>query len=857
MFQRLVVTLVEWCWQRAVWVVIASAVITGCLGWYAATHLELDTDESRMISANLPFRKAEREFDRAFPQNADLLAIVVDAQTPAQADDAVSRLQDRLETRPDLFFSLRRPAEDVFFHTNGLLFLSTEELTDLSDHLVRAQPFMGSLARDSSLQGLLSALDLLAEGVVRQQIGIADLTPMLNAVDAVAAQVSAGQPAKLLDWQNLFGGSAAKDTPRRFLLAQPVLHYGNLVAGAPATMAIRRAADELGLDAQHGIRVRLTGSVALSDANFATVSSGVEVSAPLSLVAVCLLLFLAVRSRRVVVAILLSLVVGLVATAAFAAATVGTLNPISVAFAVMFVGIAVDFAIQFVVRYRHERFLNDEAQGAMIACARGMAAPLSLAAVATAVGFLSFLPTAYSGVSQLGLIAGGGMLIALVVDFTVLPALLSLFRPPPEKAPVGFPLGAADRWVNRHGRTIVVAAGLLGLVGAAALPSLPLDFNPLHLQNPKDEAVSTFLELAKDPNSGSYSIDVLTPSLQAAQALADKLDRLPDVERTMTLESFVPDDQGEKLAIVGDLASLLAPTLSPAVTLPPPTGYQLVAALSATADKLDGLGGPESAASRLAQHFRAVVSAGPQAAMALSQALTGELPSQLAALRRSLSVGPITLANLPDDLKHEWLAADGRARVQVVPKGQLQTDKAITRFVKDVRGLAPNATGLPVAVEQSAKVVVNAFGQAGLAALAAIAVLLGFMLRRWLDALLVLLPLVMGSLYTVIAVVLSGLAINFANIIALPLLLGIGVAFNIYFVVNWRNGLTDHLQSSTTRAVLFSALTTGMAFGSLAVSPHLGTASMGLLLFLSLAFSVATTFVVLPAIFSCLARWQR
>jgi hypothetical protein len=175
-------------------------------------------------------------------------------------------------------------------------------------------------------------------------------------------------------------------------------------------------------------------------------------------------------------------------------------------------------------------------------------------------------------------------------------------------------------------------------------------------------------------------------------------------------------------------------------------------------------------------------------------------------------------------------------------------------FVKTVRALAPNAVGLPVAVEQSGQVVIHAFVQAGLSALVAIALLLGVMLRRWLDAVLVVLPLVMGALFTVIGLKLLGVPVNFANIIALPLLLGIGVAFNIYYVVNWRQGITDHLQSPTTRAVLFSALTTGSAFGSLALSPHLGTASMGLLLFLSLGLSVLTTVVVMPAIFTLLNR---
>ncbi len=857
MLTKVLSVTVEWCWRHGKLVTLIALVLTLLLGAFAATHLQLDTDESKMLSSNLPFRKASKAFDEAFPQGDDLLVAVIDAATSAAAEDAVNRLADRLASRQDLFKSVRRPPEEVFFRKHGLLFLSVDALTELSDRLVQAQPMLGALSRDPSLRGMLGSVDLALEGVARNQMRLDDLSPLLASLDEPAADIADGRTVAPLSWQSLFGEAAAHDQPRRFLLTQPILRYDDLVAGRQASDAIRQAANELGLTPEHGIRMRLTGQVALADANFATVAAGVEVSAPLSLLAVSLLLFFAVRSVRVVAAILLSLVVGLVATGAFAALTVGTLNPISVAFAVMFVGIAVDFAIQFVVRFRDERFRLTVADGAMAATAKGMAGPLSVAAVATAVGFLSFLPTDYTGVSQLGLIAGGGMIIALIVDFTVLPALLALLPAPAEKESVGLPLAALDGWLARHAVGVVGGAGILALAGALLLPSLPMDFNPLHLQDPKGEAVSTFLDLARDPDNGTYAVDVLAPSRPAAQALAARFDPLPEVIRTLTVDSFVPDRQDDKLAILQDLESLLGPTLSPAVLLPPPSPEELSQALTATAAKLESVAASDPRAKGLAGHLRRISAAGPQAALALQQSLTSGMAGQLGALRKMLAVGPVAFADIPPELRREWLTDDGRARLQVVPKANLEDRAAMDHFVDVARAIAPDATGVPISIEQSARVIVHAFMQAGLSALAAIALLLGLMLRRWLDALLVVLPLVIGALFTVVGLVLSGISINFANIIALPLLLGIGVAFNIYYVVNWRDGVTNPLQSATTRAVLFSALTTGSAFGSLAVSPHLGTASMGLLLFLSLGLSVLTTFVVLPALFSLLARWRR
>jgi uncharacterized protein len=857
MLRRLVMYIVDWCWCHAWTVIVATLLLTVGLGYYAATHLGLDTDESRLISSDLPFRQAEQRMDQAFPQDVDLLVIVIDGPTSDRAEQAVNALLARLAPRSDLFRSVRRPAEELFFRKNGLLFLSTEELTELSDRLVAAQPLLGTLARDPSLRGLLSSINLALEGVARGQMDLKDMAPMFKRLDDAAANIATGKQASPLSWQSLFGPAAEHDTTRRFLLSQPILQYGELVAGRQASDAVRQAATELGLTPEHGYSVRLTGSVALADANFATVTQGVKVSTPIMLVAICILLYLAVRSVRAAGAILLSTVVGLVATAAFAAATVGTLNPISVAFAVMFVGIAVDFAIQLVVRYRDERYRVGDLATAMRACAKEMAAPLTLAAAATAVGFLSFLPTAYTGVSQLGLIAGGGMLIALIIDFTFLPAVLALFQPRPVLAPVGLPLAAADRWLSRHCVPVVVIAFALALAGLAASPFLPMDFNPLKLQNPKDEAVATFNDLTHDPENATYAINALAPSPAEAAQMAQALEQLPEVGRTMSIETFVPDEQDDKLAIIQDLAGLLGPTLNPPERLPPPSAEDLRKVLTATADKLEAVAPANASAHSLAEHLRAVGKASPQAALALQDALVTGLPAQLDQLRTVLDVRRISLDTLPASLTRNWVSDQGQARIEALPKGNMQDEKELIRYVKAVRSIAPNTTGMPVSIEQSGLVVVKAFARAGLSALIAIAILLWLMLRRVLDALLVVLPLIMGALYTVIGCIFFDLSINFANIIALPLLLGIGVAFNIYFVVNWRNGVTGHLESATTRAVLFSALTTGSAFGSLALSPHLGTASMGLLLFLSLGLSVITTFVVLPALFFAMSRLKR
>jgi len=629
-----------------------------------------------------------------------------------------------------------------------------------------------------------------------------------------------------------------------------VLDYNALQPGAHASGVIRATARELGLTAERGIHVRLTGSVALADEEFATVAEGAGTATLLSLALVCIILFLALNSLRIIIAILATLIVGLAASAAFAAIAVGSLNLISVAFAVLFVGIAVDFSIQFATRYRDERYHSGRLDDAICGAAAGLARPLLLAAAATAVGFFSFVPTAYAGVSELGLIAGTSMIIALVLNLTLLPALLAVLRPPGERKPVGYAWAAGiDRFLVDRRKPVLTVAALLALAALAVLPRLEFDFNPLNLKDPNSESVATLFDLMADPSTSPFTIDVLRPSIADSEAVARRLDDVPEVAQTVTVTSFVPVDQDEKRAIVDDLALFIEPTLSPPNVAPAPDDAAVIEAARATAIALrnsipDGVGGVQ----RLEAALDALVARGSSVLPALQETIIAGLQRELAAIRLSLAPETVTLDSLPAELRRAWVTSDGRARIEVFPKGDARDNAVLERFVAAVRSVVPDATGTPVSILESGRTVVDAFTRAGIIAVVAISGLLLFTLRRLRDVAYVLTPLLLAALMTAATCVTIGLPLNFANIIALPLLLGIGVAFDIYFVMNWRSGRGNPLQSSTARAIIFSALTTTTAFGSLALSSHPGTAEMGKLLTLALGYTLLCTLLFLPAL---------
>ncbi|GIL38747.1 MMPL family transporter [Roseiterribacter gracilis] len=834
---------VDFCRRRATYIVILAAIVTGLSVWYASNRLGIDTDTGRLLGEDLPWRKQEMALDKAFPANVDNLAIVIDGATPELADIAAQTIADKLTARTDLFRYTRRPDGGAFFDQQGLLLLPKEEVQQVADRLIQAQPLLGSLAADPSLRGLLRTLNLALEGKQRGLTDGSELQQPLAALADVADDTLKNPQPKPLGWSTLLTGRGdSKSDRQRFVLTQPVLDYSSL---QPAEKA-RDFIHAIGAELPH-VRVRITGAIAMSDEELETVSEGMGLSSGLSFAGVMVLLLIALRSWKMIVSILSTLIVGLLLTAAFAAATVKSLNMISVAFGVLFVGIAVDFSIQFAIAYRDTRHREPDPKLAMKETGRRMARPLVLAAATIAIGFLSFLPTDYRGVRELGLIAGAGMVIALILNLTLLPALMWRTRPHGAGARVGWSSwSVADRFLMQNRRAILIGTGVLALIAAALLPRLAFDFDPLHLRDPKTESVSTVLDLMADPNTTPYTLDLLKPSLDAAREAVDRIEKIPEVKHALWLGVFVADDQDDKLVLIEDLRNLLGPTLSPAKVLPAPSEDELRAALRTTVERLRAAGGPVE--TRLAGALEKLAGSDSARVAAFRDAVTAGLPRTLQQVRALLQAKKVSLETLPDDLKQSWIAADGRARVEIYPSIDAQDPKALQRFVLAVRAVEPTISGSAVTIRESANTIIGAFALAGVLSTIAIAIVLMIALRRASDVLRVMGPLLLAGLFTLATCAATGLELDFANIIALPLLLGIGVAFDIYFVVAWRAGRWPPLATATTRAVVFSASTTAVAFACLLLSSHPGTVGMGRLLLLELVWVLAVTLIVVPAL---------
>jgi hopanoid biosynthesis associated RND transporter like protein HpnN len=825
--------------------------------YYCTQHFALTANTDQLISPNLPWRKTAAAFSKAFPQTSDVTAVVIDGATPEIAEAAAARLAAALAARKDVFYSVVRPDSGPFFQKNGLMLLPLPQVEKTLGQLTQAQAFLGPLAADPSLRGVMTTFSTVLMGVNQGQAKLSDIDgPMKSLADALG-KVEAGKPA-FFSWQTLLAGgeSPGPRLTRQFILVKPKLDFSALEPGAESGDLIHQIARHQGLDSAHGVEVRLTGDVPLADEQFGSLLDHVWLMVGAMVASILIMLWLAVRSVRIMGCILAVTIIGLIITAAGGLLAVHRFNLISVAFIPLFVGLGVDFGIQFSVRYKAERLAHPDLPTALAAAGRGVGGSLALAAAAIAVGFFTFIPTSYSGVSELGVTAGFGMVVAFVLAVTLLPALLTLVRPPGETAEVGFKsLAPLDVYLVDHRRRVLIGFGVAALICVAALPLLHFDFDPLHMENPRSEAMATVLDLMKDPDETPNTIDVVEPSLSAANAVASRLSSLPQVAHALTLSTFVPDQQPEKLAAISNAAFLLGPTLDPFITQPPPTDADVVQSLQAVAGALrQAAASPASGiearddARRLADRLQRLAGGPPQWRVQAAQTLVTPLGPLFAQLRALLQATPVAMASLPPDLVREWVAPNGQARVQVFPKGDTNDNRVLVQFSKAVQAIAPNATGTPITIQEAGATIVGAFVEAFILSFIATIILLLIVLKRLRDVGLTVAPILLTGLLTLATCALIGQPLNYANIIAFPLLFGIGVAFNIYFVIAWRNGEMNLLRSSLARAVIFSALTTGASFGSLWLSGHPGTASMGKVLLISLFWVLVTALLFEPAL---------
>ncbi len=831
---------------RAGVVLVVCGVATVLAVVFALPRLGLNSDENALFAPDVGYAALRRDFAAAFPTLMDPVILLIESEDPGAAADAAATLRERLEADPEHFPAVLDPTARAFFESRGLLYLPTDAVERTVDRLIEAQPLLGEYAADPTLRGF-------AQVVTRALAADADasdggLERWLLAL-AESAESATGPQPRPLETGRLFG-QGERDPGRYYLLVQPRVDHGRLRPAEKTLEALAALLDDLGLRGDGPVRVRVTGLYPLSYEEAHLVERQARIAGLASFVLVSLVLLVVLRSRRVVGYLVLTLAAGLAWTAAFAAAAVGHLNLVSVAFGVLFIGLSVDFGIHFVLRFNEVRSLGD-ADDPLAETARSVGASLVICAVTTSLAFFSFVPTAFTGVAELGLIAGASMFVSLFLNLTLLPALMVRFGAPlrtPATPRGGEPPAGRVPWMALA-------------VGGGALATLPLlaqvrfDTNPLDVRDPSAESVRAFETLLREGNAFPWNLNLLVADAAEARRVADALAAAPAVDHTVWLGDLVPTDQELKLAILEDASFVMGPALEATPAVEPAGSEETRAALVALSGA--AANDDEPAARRLAAALRALLAHEDveTTLTRLNRVWVAPMSRDLGRMREALRPVPVRADTLPDDLRRQRVATDGRLRVEVFPRDDLSDAVSLSRFVEAVQAVDATTFGEGVVVHESGQIVVDAFRQALAVAAAGVLLLLLWLWRNPVDTALVAVPIALAALLCAAGTVLFGIPLNYANVIVIPLLVGMGVDSGVHLVHRFRYEPLEGslLHTSTARAVVASALTTLASFGTLAFTPHRGMASLGQLLALGIAMILLCNLLVLPG----LARWWR
>jgi hopanoid biosynthesis associated RND transporter like protein HpnN len=826
-------------------IIFAYIALTVFSIFYIKDHLGVNTDTTDMLSPDLEWRKLDIEYEKEFPQFTDNLLIVIESNTPDQASDTAEKLHAALKDNPKLISDIFYPNLLPYFRQSAFLFLDTDELQDLADQLATIQPFLGTLLADKNLRGLFN---MLSDALEYKQDGEdIDLKPLLTEINRAFQDKD-----YFVSWQKLMSAdNNEKPVYREFIVLRTLESEEEFLPGEDVVNHVRTTIDALGL-INNNVNIRLTGGTALSYEELKSVSNANIQAIIASFILVAIVLMIGLGSVRLVLSAIITLLFGLIATTAFAAVTVGELNLISVAFAVLYIGLGIDFTIHLTLRYREQTLLGN--QNPLQHAISLMLRSLILCAITTAIGFYSFMPTDYDGVAELGWIAGSGMFISILFTLTLLPALISIkpYKAKSSLADNSFKLTSQlAQLPYKYSKQILLFSLIILITFISQLHKVSFDTNTLNLQDPANESVQTYRDLLQDSDSSPWSNVLLKQTREEVLTAVDEIKQLDLVDDVIWFEDLLPTEQEDKLFIIDEM-NLFMGDLSIDENKSNISHDEQFSAANKLASQIESYNDAElqQEINTLQKHLNSLLeNKNSNDIEHLQTQLLFNLDGRVESLDAALSAEEVEFEDIPDPVEQRWKTSK-YYKIEILPKENLNDNAAMARFVEQQQAYDNTVIGSPVISIEAGNAVMTAFKSAFTYALIAITLLLLFLIKKKTDALIILATILIGSVFTFGFMLIFNIPLNFANIIGLPLLLGIGVDSGIHIVDRFRQeqGQNKNIfMTSSTRGVFVSSLTTICSIGNLAFSSHSGTASMGLLLTVGLASMMISTMMILPA----------
>ena len=885
--------------RRPVTVLAVAGLVAALSLFLTICRLEFRSDQGDPASAGNGSRQLGERDGQEFEGLPEQVVVVIRGENPDMAKAFATALGERWERDPKIEKVLYR-IDLAPLKAKGLLYLSPAELIALREQLESRQDLLRELAASPSLETVFTLIDRELTSALVSRLFTSELdegptdpspidfAPLLSLLRSMNQWLGGSRPFHS-PWDTLLTGnnsSAAHDgylwsddRQLLFVLANPRREAGNLNR---STQVIQRIRDEVrGLQrAYPGLQVGITGQAAMAADEMAVIERDLLLASLLALVGVSLLFLLVFRGVVRPAFAALTLAIGLCWSLGFATLTIGHLNILTIVFLPMLIGLGTS-AVHFLTRYEAERAAGRRGAAALERTFAGTGGAIVACAVTTAFGFFALLPTGFKGLRELGFLSGSGLLLTALATFTVLPALLTLRDRGREEAspPARQALTTQDGylpWVRRHPRATLAASGLLLGLSALGVSHVRSDFNLLHLQAAGTESETWTQQIFQSAKRSALSGEVTARSLEEVRRKTAALKALPSVAGVESVLSVIPEDQPRKR----ETLRAMRPLLSDVSVQADPAAPVDVSALQAVLRRIRFKMGEDAdtpapgdaaqfgAERREVRRLIAAIleraggmrPAERQATLSAFQAeLLGDLGGKLALLKKNLTATPLTVEDLPPALRARYVGRTGQYRLFVYPAQNVWEFGPLSQFVQDIQSVDPGAHGTPVATFEFLRQLKAGYAQAALYVLLVMVAITLIIFRAVRPALLALVPLAVATAWTLGLMGLLNEPFNVANLLFLPLIVGIGIDSGIRVVARFREiehggGAAAGLPRDTGRAISLVSLMTIVGFGSLMLSSQRGIYSVGLVVVLGVGSVLVASLTTLPSLLALLSR---
>ena len=876
--------------RHSLLVVTVSLVLAGLSIWVTGEKLTFKTGRGDLVAKGLPYVKLYKDYRKHF-KDLEGMVIVAEGGSPSRRAQFAEMLAAKLQGSPDLFSQVIYKFDTSYFRSRFLLYLDPEDLKSLQEKLEEHQDFIESINASPGLNPLLNQINTeissgMVDSLMTDFIGEGgeeteeekkndenDLQLLIRIIEemnrSLEKQYHYNSP-----WQSLFndgeeslrdkGYLVSKNEKLLFILAVPNEDETSFTGYKDSVYSARELIAEVKKDFPD-IEVGLTGEDVISTDEMVTTQKDVELASKIALAGVALLFIIAFKGIVKPLLAVFSLLVALAWSLGFTSITVGHLNILSVVFTTILIGLGIDFGIHILERYKEERQSGNDILPALQKTLQGTGQGNFSGAITTAMAFGAMVLTDFIGIVELGWIAGWGILFCMIAMILLLPALVTLeekWRKPhyskSTEKPITAKISGLDKIFN-HYKLIIVVCTVLVLIASLSLRKNFFDYNLLNLQAKGTEAVKYEMRILENAGRSAWSAAFLADSLEEVREKEAKLKTLPTVENVESIAAMIPENQKENAEYVKEN---LAPMLSEIFVEEEDEPFslkQLHKTLKRIRFKLKGREGKEDkvaqAAKEVDKFFKQIETIEPKIAEAQLQLFSEELFVDYRGLMEELKQNAepqfVEISGIPKSLRERYISDKGKYLITVFPSVDIWNLENRERYLKDLRTVDPNVTGSAVHMFNSTRLMTEGYINGGIYAMTAIVIYVFAVFRNLRTVFFILLPVFVGSIWTLGIMDVFDLKLNMANLVILPLILGIGVVNGIHITHRYREEEDKNavvLGKSTGQAVVLSSLTTMIGFGSMMVANHYGVFSLGLVLTLGVFCCLIASITFLPAL---------